>query len=230
MLHSIRSLQGFTVAASDGELGKIKGAYFDEKKWVIQHLVVATGGWLNERRVLISPYSVLAVDWPSHFIKLKLTRQQIRDSPSIESLNPISGRCEPEPLEYHGYPGYWAGPSLWGTAEFPAAMEREVYEETQKRATALADEEERVHEVSYLHDGNDVIGSKVRAGDDDAGRVEDILFDDRDWSIQLMEIDGPHWQPGKHVMIPPQRIERVSPDERVVALKITLERLAGLSI
>lgn len=58
MLRSIRRLHGDTVRAKDGDIGHINQAYFDDDNWCIRYLVVETGDWLHDRRVLISPYSV----------------------------------------------------------------------------------------------------------------------------------------------------------------------------
>lgn len=62
MLRSIKFLQECNVRASDGEIGSINQVYFDEEAWGIRYLVVDTGGWLHERQVLVSPYSLKHVD------------------------------------------------------------------------------------------------------------------------------------------------------------------------
>jgi sporulation protein YlmC with PRC-barrel domain len=55
MLRGISTLQGLTVAATDGEIGSVYDVYFDAKQWTVRYFVVDTGTWLSGRRVLVSP-------------------------------------------------------------------------------------------------------------------------------------------------------------------------------
>ena len=58
MLHLISELTGYTISASDGEIGQVEDFYFDDQHWTVRYLVVDTGGWLVGRKVLISPISI----------------------------------------------------------------------------------------------------------------------------------------------------------------------------
>jgi hypothetical protein len=62
MLRSISDLHGSAVHASDGDIGSVNQAYFDDESWGVRYLVVETGNWLNDRQVLVSPYSVKRTD------------------------------------------------------------------------------------------------------------------------------------------------------------------------
>ena len=59
MLRSIDSLKGYTLAASDGEIGKCADFLFDDRDWTVRYMVSDTGGWLSGRKVLISPLALL---------------------------------------------------------------------------------------------------------------------------------------------------------------------------
>jgi hypothetical protein len=50
MLNRMEKLIGMSIRASDGELGKVKDAYFDDHRWAARYLVVDTGGWLEGRK------------------------------------------------------------------------------------------------------------------------------------------------------------------------------------
>ena len=62
MLRSVKSLEGFSIGATDGTIGKVKDFYFDDEAWVIRYAVVNTTAWLG-REVLLSPYSIGQADW-----------------------------------------------------------------------------------------------------------------------------------------------------------------------
>ena len=55
MLRSVTHLQGVTIQATDGEIGKVDQFYFDDETWAIRYLVVNTNRWLAGRLVLVSP-------------------------------------------------------------------------------------------------------------------------------------------------------------------------------
>jgi hypothetical protein len=43
MLNQFNLLGGSTVTATDGLIGHVEAAFFDDQSWVIRYLVVATG-------------------------------------------------------------------------------------------------------------------------------------------------------------------------------------------
>jgi len=40
MLRSIKDMEGATIGATDGVIGRVKDFYFDDEAWVIRYLVV----------------------------------------------------------------------------------------------------------------------------------------------------------------------------------------------
>lgn len=43
MKRSIKSLLGYTMKETDGEIGEVEEFYFDDKSWTIRYLIVKTG-------------------------------------------------------------------------------------------------------------------------------------------------------------------------------------------
>ena len=75
MLRNAKDLHGFTIHATDGEIGAVDQFYFDDESWAIRYLTVETGGWLGGRSVLISPMSVVRTDWEANRIDVALTKK-----------------------------------------------------------------------------------------------------------------------------------------------------------
>ena len=96
MLRSIKQLYGEKLRASDGEIGHVKDFYFDDQKWVVRYAVVDTGSWLLGRQVLIAPHAFGNLDQHTSLLLVNLTRQQIENSPPIESHKPVSRQYEEE--------------------------------------------------------------------------------------------------------------------------------------
>ena len=86
MLRGINDLGRFTIAATDGDLGRVGDVYFDDRSWDVRYLAVDAGDWLSGRRVLVSPAAVRTSDTTLH---VALSKRQL----GVEPANP--GRvCE----------------------------------------------------------------------------------------------------------------------------------------
>ncbi|OWW21244.1 PRC-barrel domain-containing protein [Noviherbaspirillum denitrificans] len=224
MLHSANALRGFAIAATDGELGSVKDVYFDDAAWTIRYLVVNTGGWPNGFDVLLSPMSVLAEEWGHRALRVGLTMQQIRNSPSIDTAKPVERQHEEEFNTYYGYPYYWAGPHR-GSAVYPGVVEKRPLDTADELAIRKRMAEERAHADPHLRSCHEVVGYHIHAIDRQIGHVEDFLFDQVDWSIHLMVVDTRKWLVGKHVLIPPREISRVSWEDRTVLVNATRDQV-----
>ena len=121
MLQSIKQLYGEKLVTRDSEIGHIKDFYFDDQKWAVRYVVVDTGSWLSGRQVLISPHAFGKLAQDGSSLRVDLTRQQIEDSPLIESHKPVSRQYEEEYYRYYGWPSYWDGAGMWGVGGFPVA-------------------------------------------------------------------------------------------------------------
>lgn len=220
MLHSAKGLYGFAIAATDGELGSVRDLYFDDAQWTVRYIVVNTGGWPNGFDVLVSPMSVLAEEWDNRALRVSLTMQQIRNSPGIDTAKPVSRQHEEEFNTYYGFPFYWAGPHR-GSAVYPGVVEKKPLEPEDVLAIRTRLEQERAGADPHLRSCSEVIGYRLHATDGQIGHVEDFLFDQTDWSIHLMVVDTRKWLLGKHVLIAPAAIERVSWEDRTVFVGVT---------
>lgn len=215
MLAKAKTLKGYKLNSLDGEIGNVKEFYFDDNHWTIRYLVLDTGNWLLDRKVLISPYALVAVNNEEQNITVDLTKKQIEDSPSIECDKPVSRQFEKAYYGYHGWPMYWGGPQTWG---FHPYIERDP----QKWSDYTPDQEELDPNLRSTYD---VSGHDIQAIDGVIGHVEDFIFDDETWTIRYLIIDTGNWWPGKKVLVAPQWIERVSGSESKVFLNLQLETI-----
>lgn len=225
VLHSMEGLQGFSIVAKDGELGSIKDVYFDDHEWTVRYLVVDTGGWLTGRKVLISPASVTGSDWRNQSLAVNLTKEQVQNSPSIDTAKPVVRQHEVEFYDYYGYPYYWTGPYLWGYTVLPGMLDQTPLEDETRQENRVRMEQKRSATDPHLRSANEVIGYDIQAKDDTIGHVEDLLFNEESWKIELLVVDTRNWWPGKKVMVSPERIERVSWEAQLVEVRLTREEV-----
>jgi uncharacterized protein YrrD len=233
MLRNATDLRNLVIAARDGELGKVKDLYFDDERWVIRHLEVDTGGWLTGRRVLISPHAVRGMDWINNRMHVSLTKEQVENSPPIDSHKPVSRQEEEMLYAHYGYPYYWSGPGVWGTGAIPMAPGLAAPPTGQPVApttTATELENRRAMERARPGEGrlrscNEVVRYDIEAVDGKIGHVDDFMFEDDSWRIRYLIVATRDWLPGKRVLIGVDWVDRVSwPDEKVF-VDVTRERV-----
>ncbi|MDA3852654.1 MAG: PRC-barrel domain-containing protein [Bacteroidales bacterium] len=213
MLINAKTLKGYKLNTNDGEVGHVNEFYFDDRFWTIRYLIAETGGWLTGRQVLISPYAFTEVNKIEQHINTDLTKKQIEDSPSLEIDKPVSQQYEMDYYGYYGYPAYWSGTYMWGY--YPNIMR-------DSREWKKTEKEERTWD-SHLRSTHEVNGYNLQANDGEIGHVKGFIIDEDSWAIRYLIIDTKNWWPGKHVLVSPQWIERVSWDESKVYVNLSRE-------
>lgn len=217
MLRSVNDMISYNIAATDGELGSVHDVLFDDEKWAVRYVVVDTGKWLPGRLVLISPYSVSRPDWVSRLLNVSITRQQVQDSPSIDTDGPVSRRMELQYLRHYGLPPYWGAAGLWGAAALPSGMIPAPVPQTDVESDEVPGDDE-----TRLRSCREVTGYALQATDGELGHVEDFLFDDLDWAVRYIVVDTRNWWFGKKVVIPPEWVDSIDWSER--ALRVDVSR------
>jgi hypothetical protein len=114
MLRSLKDLAGYTVNASDGAVGNVVDFLLDDERWTVRYLVVETGAFFDQRRVLISPISFRTADWATREFHLALTIDKIQKSPSVDTDKPVSRQHEVDYYRYGLLPGVSRGPKVGG--------------------------------------------------------------------------------------------------------------------
>ncbi len=215
MLRQAKDLTGYKLGARDGEIGKVKEFYFDDKSWAVRYLVADTGDWLSERRVLISPYALDPASEDEKVIPVDLTRKQIENCPRLDADKPVSRQYEMQYLPYFGWPAYWGGPDIWGGAAYPDRGQGGWSE------PSIRTEGNDPHLRSTL----DVTGHTIQAQNGEIGHVEDFVIDDQTWAIRYLIVDTQNWWPGKKVLISTQWIERISWEQSKVFINLTRQNI-----
>lgn len=229
MLRSTNDLKAYAVGASDGAIGHVRDVYFDDESWVVRYLVVETGAWLSSRKVLISPISILRPNWTDRELPVALTKDQVKNSPDIDTHMPVSRQHEIRYSGYYGYPYYWGGAGLWGGGMYPDLMLAgysgfgsdlpiRLAEET---AYAQAEAARRQGDDPHLRSGNAVTNHHIHAVDGDIGHVQGLLVDEKTWAIRYMVVDTSNWWLGHQVLIAPGWIKGVSWLEATVSVDLT---------
>jgi hypothetical protein len=221
MLRNAKNLHGFTIRATDGDIGTVDQLYFDDETWAIRYLTVETGGWLGGRPVLISPISVVRAEWQAERLDVALTKKQVENSPDINTHQPVSRQHEAAYNRYYGYPYYWGGPYLWGAAPYPA----DVVMPATTITDAMADGKRSQSADSHLRSIEAITGYSIEAVDGEIGHVDGFVFDDEAWAIRYIEVATRNWWPGKKVLVSPAWIESMNWADSKVYTALTREAI-----
>jgi hypothetical protein len=215
MQHTITSLIGYKISATDGDMGKVDQFYFDDETWFIRYVVVKTDNWLSGRKVLISPVAFGTPDSASGKLSVKLTRAQVSSSPDIDTQRPIYLQHEAALHAHYQWP--WPGGygGTFGTIPLPLTAEGSFLE-PESSVSGRRDD-------PYLHSTRQVIGYHIHATDGEIGHVEDFIVDDEDWAIRFIVADTHNWLPGKKVILSPRWIKRVQWADSSVYFDLTRE-------
>ena len=230
MLRSMNDLEDYAIRATDGTIGHVKDFYFDDEAWVIRYLVVDTGTWLSSRKVLISPIAIGHPNWAEKVLPVSITKEQVKNSPDIDTEKPVSRQHEIRYLGYYGYPYYWGGAGLWGGGIYPNMMmpgyagfvstPHAVQSEAEK-AYARAEAARHQDDDPHLRSCKAVMSYHIQATDGDIGHVQGLLVDEETWAIRYIIVDTSNWWLGHQVLIAPQWIQDVSWPDATVSVNLT---------
>jgi hypothetical protein len=224
MLWNTSSIKGHAVSARDGTIGSIVDFLFDDASWHLRWAVVETGGWLSGRKVLLPTSSIGPHDPDERVFPVELTKQQVKDSPNIDTERPVSRQMETHVYNYYGWSPYWGNGLYMGAYGYTAGMGTSPYlgRHTERQEAADA---QRERDDPNLRSVDAVTGYHIHASDGGIGHVEDFLIEDADWGIHYLVVDTKNWWPGKKVLITPGSVHAIDWNTRLVDLDVDRDKV-----
>lgn len=218
MLRSVKEIIGYTMHAKDVEMGKVEDFYFDDQKWCVRYLVAKTGNWLNGRKVLIAPAAFEdKPDWGGKKFPLNLTKEQIKNSPDIDTDKPVSRQQEIDLSVYYNWPFYWRdNPLQAGSPVVTPEVVEVVAKEREKRASQQDPHLRSVREIL-----NYEVETEAETADKRVGPVTDMVMDDCNWVLRYFAVDIGGWLPERAIILSPAWIKKVSWSDRKIYIELT---------
>lgn len=216
MLQSTAHLIGFSLSATDGEIGKVKDFYFDDNTWKIRYLVVETGNWLFGRKVLIAPHAILHSLEESRTIAVSMTKEQVKNSPDIDTDKPVSKQSEADLYQHYAWPygsagmGYPSAAMITGAAELSNEMDNVEHHYDK-------------HLRSYKH----ITDYKVYNEDGPVGDTEDFLLNTEDWTLPYLIVHTPVSSSNEKTVIPTRKIRSIDLNTYMVLIDLSTASLAS---
>jgi PRC-barrel domain len=182
MLRSLNRIMGSSIVAEDGTIGKVCNILFVDTHSRVAYLVVDVGGWFRRRQVLLSPAALGQPDWREKTIPVSLTREQVRNSPDVDTDQPVSRQNEVAMSKYYGWP-------LWNN-DLPSTP------------VTVESLNEDVAGDSHLRSARELLGYQVLSGTDELGQVEDLYLDDENWTIRYAQVNSGFHLGGHTLLLP----------------------------
>jgi hypothetical protein len=196
MLHTLTELMKYSVHSTDGEIGSVRNFLFDDITWEIRYLVVNVGSWLERRDVVLAISTVEQPNRANKTFNVCLTKDQVRDSPDVDSEKPVSRQQEIAMEKYFGKMATWVNDNLeWGVP-IPTGRKYPVH----------------TKEDPHLRSARNLFGYEIRGTDGELGRLESFILDDTTWHIGYLDVRAGERLLDRSVLIPTRWIESVSWD------------------
>ncbi|MHB9154140.1 MAG: PRC-barrel domain-containing protein [Endomicrobiales bacterium] len=216
MLRNGKEIVGYSVCATDGEIGAVLQFHFDRETWTVRCLETKAGEWLGGRHVLISPIAVREIDDELKFIHLNLKRERVESSPRYSAGRPVSRRYEKEYYAHYGWPFYWGGSLRWGDELHPSLLFTAAPFNETPGAPLYPDT------LALLTTGG-IRGCGVFAPEGKIGQVEDLVLDGATWAVRFLAVNAESLAPGKTLLVSPHWISALSISEKMLNVDVPLE-------
>ena len=161
-----------------------------------------------------------------HF-PVKRTMQQVRESPDVDTDQPVSRQMEANVYDYYCWDPYWSGSFLpmSNAMATPFAAPRRLSSSKPRdagRADASLNEGD-----PHLRSVAAVTGYHIHATDGEIGHVEDFLVEDAGWSIRYIKVDTRNWWPGERVLIAPGSVREIDWADSLIHLDVNRQKVKG---
>jgi sporulation protein YlmC with PRC-barrel domain len=198
MFIAAKDLYGTALEGIDGRVGTVYDILFDDRTWKVRHLVVSLDRWFLGQQVLLDPEVIEWGDGPERRLQVRLTKQEVRQSPSVDTDLPMARRASEAAAQVLVWEAYWAN-----VIETPGESQGDPHLRSTKMLSGL-----------HLHCINGQLG-----------HVEDFLIDRQTWSVRDLVVDTRNWWPGKHVLVEPALVESISWADREIRLSLPREQV-----
>jgi uncharacterized protein YrrD len=217
MLRSANEMMGYKLLALDGDIGSCNDFLFEDESWTLQYMIANTGGWLDNRKVLLSPKSLGDPPLEEGRVQVDRTKEFIENAPELDSDAPVSRQYQLVWTQYHGLTPYW---HKLGPLSTPLA------------ANAMALMEDANNRDEHLRSVKEVCGyevemNSVKLKGQGLGTIVDFILSDTVWQIAfaVLETDS-RWFRSRKVLVGRDVLNKIGWAERKLYVDIDEKQLA----
>jgi hypothetical protein len=107
-LRSTKEVTGYRIQAKDDKIGHVEDFILDDRKWILQYLIIDTRNWIPVgRKVLVAIGWIDHISWADRIVGINLSKKAIENSPEYDPAHPINREYEERLYDFYGRPYYW---------------------------------------------------------------------------------------------------------------------------
>lgn len=226
MLRPLNDYLGFTIHATDGDLGHCSDVLVDDESWTIRYLVVSTTRWLPGRKIVLAPVFLDEPDQERKRFLVRLTRQQIEESPPLDEHAPLSRQYEINYHEHFTLPFYWIGENRLESSPDAQGVIHPVPDEPSVSELNVISGDEQGH----LRSAREITGYRVFSDNGtvsrlEIGHVEDFVIDDEAWQMRYLIVDTGAWLPGRKILLSTRWLSSIRWIDRAVHARVKIDAI-----
>lgn len=170
--------------------------------------------------MLISTYALIKDIWETGTFLVNLTKEQVRNSPNVDTDQPVSRQQEIELHRYYAWQNYWDGGFYAGGL---SALADPYVATVQKRLNGTGFNGKQSEYNQHLRSILKVTGYHIHANDGEIGHLKDFIIDNKTWQIKYLVVDTHNWFGGKKVLIPLTHVTEVQWDSSKVYVDVSVD-------
>lgn len=219
ILWNVSALRHFRIAATDEDCGRVSDVLFEDDTWRVRWLVVETGGWFSNKKILIHRSDLGEPDIATSLFHVRLTKAGVERSRGVEADLPVSQQ------PYDVPPGYreifdQANIGLFELSFFPSELPAVLPAQLEGGVTIT----QRKGDL-HLRSANTLTGFRIHASDGEIGHVADFILDDGSWDIRYLVVDTRNWLPARKILLPPSVVTDIDWRNRVISVEATQQQV-----
>nr|WP_295932899.1 hypothetical protein [uncultured Dyadobacter sp.] len=203
MQTGLKNFSRFSVAGTDGKVGKIQEIFFDDLCWNIRYWVVNSGTWLSKKDLLISTQTKIKPDWNSALLQTDLTLKQLRSSPDPDYDMPVFRQQETRLYDASELANYWFAPYKGSHWDHMQRSELSAPVGTNK----------------HLRSSKEVIGYTICALEN-SGKLTDFIIDTEGWKIISLVVQRGTTDDSTEILLPVAAVTRISWADRTIYINL----------
>ena len=226
---SSTKLKNWSLIGPEGRIGAIKDVLCDDNSWTVRYLVVAVGGGLIKRKLLVAPEFITDIGMDNdQDLKTDQRIEDLSSCPRLEWMQPISMQYREALAGHFGSLAYTLGAAL--------LSQRKMKELAGEQATAFVDESK----PTSLRSLKEILSYKIINRSGDSSQLHDVFVNDESWSAQYATTNIFHDDRRLQETISMSRIKAVDWGNKVLRLDTRtaphpfalpqLERAWGMSL
>lgn len=106
MLKSLKECLGYSILATDGEIGEVVDFLVDDEL-KLRYLVIDTGRWLTGKKVALSTAWISSVSPQKQTVVMNIDRKRIEEGPEYSGEHVLDRDYETRLHAHYRYPPYW---------------------------------------------------------------------------------------------------------------------------